>query len=118
MLGVTDLRALVEQLNCFEGVRKADLREGDWVVVTTRNSTYYIYALGDGAYSVSGGWFDRKGLAPAKTTIAGCTWGGRVIHTGLIAAPGLFLEFGNQVVTTRIQEVRIIRSEEQEQAVN
>jgi hypothetical protein len=29
----------------------------------------------------------------------------------LIAAPGLFLEFGNEVVTTRIQTVHLIRHE-------
>jgi hypothetical protein len=118
MLGVNDLRTLVERLSCFEGVRKSDLSEGDWLVVKTRNSTYYIYALGGGQYSVSGGWFDRKGLAPATTTINGCTWGGRVIHTGLLAARGLFLEFGNQVVTTRIQEVRVMRREDQQQSIN
>jgi hypothetical protein len=115
---IQDLRGLVENLRVFDGVRKSELRQGDWVVVSTRNSTYYIYALGNDLYSVSGGWFDRKGLAPATTTINGCTWGGRVIHTGLVAAPGLFLEFGNQVVTTRIQSVRIIRHDEQPALVN
>jgi hypothetical protein len=42
-------------------------------------------------------------------TINGCTWGGRAIHSELVAARGLFLEFGNQVITTRIQKVQLLR---------
>jgi hypothetical protein len=118
MLGVSDLRSLVEKLSCFGGVRKSDLHQGDWVLVQTRNSTYSIYCLGEDLYSVSGGWFDRKGLAPATTTINGCTFGGHVIHTGMVAARGLFLEFGNKVVTTRIQDIRVIRRDDQPQSVN
>ena len=34
--------------------------------------------------------------------------GGRAIHTGLVAAPGLFLEFTNGVRTTRIQHAWLI----------
>jgi hypothetical protein len=65
-------------------------------------------------YSVSGGWFDREGVSPQKMTINGCTWGGSAINLDLVAAPGLFLEFGNQVLTTRIQHVRVIRREDQQ----
>lgn len=108
------LDALVLDSQRFDSVRKNDLQRGDWVLVTTKNSVYSICVLGDGLYSVAGGWFDRKGLAPATTGINGCTWGGRAIHTGLIAAPGLFLEFGNQVITTRIQQVRVIRNDDQQ----
>ena len=108
-----DLWSLVKMFAGCDGLHKSELQPGDWVVVRTRNSTYSIYVLGNDQYEVSGGWFDRKGLAPATMTINGCTWGGRVIHTGLIAARGLFLEFGNDVVTTRIQEVRLVRREDQ-----
>ena len=41
--------------------------------------------------------------------IAGCTWGGAVIHTRLLAAVGMFLEFDNGVRTTRIREAQLIR---------
>ena len=60
---------------------------------------------------VSGGWFDQRGLSPATTTINGCTWGGSAIKTDLLAGPGLFLEFGNTVVTSRIRIVHVIRAE-------
>ena len=96
----------------LEAVRKRDLRSGDWVFVTTRNSTYSICALGDELYAVSGGWFDRHGLAAKPVSINGCTWGGSAIKHDIVAARGLFLEFGNQVQTTRIQNVRIVRREE------
>jgi hypothetical protein len=69
-------------------------------------------ALGDDRYEISGGWFAQKGLAPAVIAIHGCTFGGRALHTGLLAARGLFLEFGNAVTTTRIREVLLVRREE------
>ncbi len=114
MLGAHSLEALVKQAGRLEGVRKTDLRSGDWVLVTTLNSLYSIYVLGDGNYRVTGGWFDREGKAPATIAINGCTWGGRAIKSDMVAARGLCLEFGNWVITTRIQKIRIVRSPEQE----
>ena len=43
----------------------------------------------------------------------GCTWGGSAIKEDIVAARGLFLEFGNHVITTRIQNVRVIPREQQ-----
>ncbi len=111
---VRTLVAIVAQTSGLEAVRKRDLRSGDWVLITTKNSVYSICVLGGDLYSVSGGWFDREGVSPQKTTINGCTWGGSAINLDLVAAPGLFLEFGNQVMTTRIQHVRVIRREDQQ----
>ena len=37
-----------------------------------------------------------------------CIWGGRAIKVDVVAACGLFLEFGNQLMTTRIQKVDVI----------
>ena len=111
---VRTLGAIVAQTSGLEPVRKRDLSCGDWVLVTTKNSVYSICVLGGALYSVSGGWFDREGVSPQKTTINGCTWGGSAINLDLVAAPGLFLEFGNQVMTTRIQHVRVIRREDQQ----
>lgn len=96
----------------MEGVRKDDLHRGDWVLVTTKNSLYAICVLGDDLYSVSGGWFDRQGLSPATLPINGCTWGGSALKHDIVAGRGLFLEFGNRVLTTRIQQVRVVRSPE------
>ena len=106
------LDAIAAQADRVEGVRRSDVRQGDWVVVDTRNSSYSLYALGDGRYCVSGGWFDRQGVSPATVTINGCTWGGSAIKTDFVAGRGLFLEFGNRVVTTRIRNVRLIRCSE------
>jgi hypothetical protein len=96
----------------LEQVRRRDLRSGDWVLVTTRNSRYTICTLDDDSYLVSGGWFDRKGLSPQKISIHGCTWGGSALKHDIVAARGLFLEFGNRVLTTRIQQVLVIRRAE------
>ena len=83
---------------------------GDTVVVTTRNSTYALCTAGRDRFAVSGGWFERHGGSPQMTQVNGCTWGGSAICHELVAAPGLFLEFGNGVRTTRIHSVRVIHA--------
>ncbi len=66
------LGAIIEQADELEEVHKKELYFGDCVLVTTENSTYSIHVIGDGLYYVSGGWFDREGWSPLRTTIAGC----------------------------------------------
>ena len=111
MFSTRTLNQLTRLAPRLGGIRRSDLRFGDGVVVRTRNSCYSIVCLGDGRYRVSGGWFDKMGVSPVTTTINGCTWGGTAIHTDLVAGRGLFLEFGNNVLTTRIQQVRVVRPE-------
>jgi len=110
-LGVRTLDAIVRHGGEVEAVRKEDLGLGDWIVVETRNSSYTLMVLGDNVFAVSGGWFDRQGLSPMRIAVNGCTWGGTAIKHDIIAAPGLFLEFANQVKTTRIRRVRVVRNE-------
>ena len=105
------LGGIVEYVDQFDAVYKQQLQFGDCVQVRTLNSTYSIQVLGDDLYSVSGGWFDHEGLSPFKTTVNGCTWGGRAIKIDVVAACGLHLEFGNQLITTRIQKVDVVRYE-------
>jgi hypothetical protein len=111
---VRTLDAIVARADWGGSVRRSDLRTGDWLVITTKNSVYSICVLGEGLYSVSGGWFDRQGLSPLQTTINGCTWGGSAIRDDIVAAPGLCVEFGNQVMTSRVRQVRIIRGGERQ----
>ena len=92
-----------------DAVCKGDLQFGDRVIVTTRNSVYTLCTLGGDSFAVSGGWFDRNGDAPTTVTVAGCTYGGSMIRQDVVAARGLFLEFGNRVSTTRIRGVRVVR---------
>ena len=108
--------ALSRTLGCLtrctaetDSLRERDLAVGDWVLVRTRNSLYVLGFLGGGAYQVSGGWFDRHGSGPAVVRVNGCTWGGHAILTGMVAAPGMFIEFDNGLGTTRIQGVRLLR---------
>ncbi|MBI3448622.1 MAG: hypothetical protein HY049_06885 [Acidobacteria bacterium] len=109
--GGASLESLIERARMSEGVRRADLQAGDRLVVQTKNSAYSILVLGDGRYVVSGGWFDRKGVSPATVTINGCTFGTRAILTDLVAGRGLFIEFGNNVVTTRIRSFKVLRTD-------
>jgi hypothetical protein len=105
------LEAIVTRAEALNAVPKSDLEFGALVLVTTAHSTYSIYALEGGRYSVSGGWFDRYGLSPMETEIMGCTWGGSVIKVDIMAACGLHLEFGNGVVTSAIRKLEVIRCE-------
>ena len=106
------VNAILDQSRFSRAVQKSELRRGDRVFVATENSIYWIHVLGDFTYRVQGGWFDRHGLSPIRLSISGCTWGGSVIKHDIVAAPGLRLEFGNRVVTSRIREVRVIRGGE------
>ena len=103
------LGAVVQHAGLAHAVRKDDLQFGDRVIVRTRNSIYSLWSLGGDEFAVSGGWFDRNGPSPRKVTVNGCTYGGSMIRFDVVAAPGLFLEFGNSVATTRIKEVRVER---------
>jgi hypothetical protein len=110
--GVRTLHAITEHSRHAPAVRRDDLAPGDRLLVTTRNSVYTLLALGDGEFVVQGGWFDRNGASPATLGINGCTYGGTAIRSDVVAARGLFLEFANQVVTTRIASVRLARRTE------
>ena len=92
----------------LQAVRASDLEVGDTLVVQTRNSTYLLTPTLDGRFHVRGGWFERQGRFAAALTVAGCSWGGSAIASAILAAPGLFLEFGNGLRTTRIQRIELI----------
>ena len=106
---VATLDRLVEHADGIDGVWAEDVQTGDWIMVRTRNSVYSIAPLGRGRFHVTGGWFASRSAGEQDVRIAGCTWGGAAIHTRLVAAVGMFLEFDNGVRTTRIQDVRLIR---------
>ena len=95
----------------IQGVRTSDLCAGDWVIVRTKNSVYSLTALGEGRFTAIGGWFATSGGGADGTPVRinGCTWGGHAIATNIVAAPGMCIEFGNGVRTTRVREVQLIR---------
>ena len=107
------LSAIIDNIDRLEAVYKGDLELGDQLVVTTRNSTYFIHVFEESLYTVIGGWFDLHGLSPINIAINGCTWGGHAIKQDLLAACGLHLEFENNVVTSRIMQFQIIRRREE-----
>ncbi len=102
------LENLVAVAEGSQAVRRRDLATGERVIVFTRNSVYSLTARDDGAFDVSGGWFQRKGIEKTTLQVAGCTAGGHALFTEHIAAPGLFMEFANTLRTTRIRAVQRI----------
>ena len=99
---------LTEAAGAVGGVRRRELDPGDRVIVSTRTSVYSLIARTDGAFDVSGGWFEREGAGSTTVEILGCTAGGHALFTDHIAAPGLFMEFADGLRTTRIRTVRRI----------
>ena len=103
------LAGILDHARSDDVIRKTDLGWGDRVIVRTRNSVYSLWALGGDTFAVSGGWFDKQATQPSTVNVNGCTYGGSVIRHDVVAGTGLFLEFGNSVSTTRIQDVRVER---------
>ena len=111
MNAVVPLAALIAVADTLAGVRRGDLAPGERLVVATRNSIYSLLALAGGRFLVSGGWLARGGHGERTLAVSGCTLGGRALLTDMVAAPGLFLEFGDGTATTRIRSVRRIPPE-------
>jgi hypothetical protein len=109
-LGWTGLPPASRRPQPTDVVRRSDLSWGDSLFVSTKNSIYCINPAIRGWF-VWGGWFERHGDVPAIVGINGCTWGGSVLHSDILAAPGLFLEFANGVTTTRIRHVHLLSSQ-------
>lgn len=107
------LQKMVNRIIYKEQIYKKDLRFGDLVAITTQNSKYYIYVLESESYLTMGGWFDHKKLSPVEMKVKGCTWGGSIIKTDIIAACGLHLEFDNGLRTSVIQKVAVCRGNSQ-----
>jgi hypothetical protein len=112
------LEAITNHARILKEVRKKDLVAGDRVMVTTKNSLYTLWVLGDTQFLVWGGWFDRQGTSPQRVSINGCTWGGSAIKLDIIAALGLRLEFGNRLLTTPIRHFRLIRAAHAQSTLN
>jgi hypothetical protein len=109
------LDRIVAHAQQIDGIWAHEIEAGDWVVVRTRNSVYSLAAIGDGTFQVAGGWFAAEQRDNVRVRVVGCTWGGSAIHTALVAAPGMCVEFDNGVRTTRIREARLIRGTHQRQ---
>ncbi|MBK7377954.1 MAG: hypothetical protein IPJ03_02940 [Ignavibacteriales bacterium] len=99
------LSDIVEKSETLSQIHKSNLKAGDTIILKTANSVYMIKVLEEKQYTVSGGWFDKNNLSPVTTTINGCTWGGSIIKNDIVAACGLHLEFGNKIVTSRINKI-------------
>jgi len=104
------LTDIVEESESLNQIHKSNLKVGDTVILKTINSVYLVKVQEQDKYTVSGGWFDKNNLSPVTTTINGCTWGGSIIKTDIVAACGLHLEFGNKIVTSRINKIFHISS--------
>lgn len=83
----------------------------DCLLIKTYNSSYMLKKVDDKNFEISGGWFDKKGLSPSRMIIRGCTWGGSIIHIDMLAAIGLRVEFGNNVITSPVKQIIVIKAQ-------
>ncbi len=97
------LGSFVDAAGRSRAIGRAMVAPGDMLLVRTRNSLYFIRCDPDGQYLVSGGWFARTGKGAMRMTIAGCTAGGSMIWSDVIAACGFCIEFGNRLITSAVQ---------------
>ena len=104
------LEHIIKSDDLLKQVYKKHLNLGDYIIVKTTNSVYKICKQNDFMFEVQGGWFDKEGLSPALLTIRGCTLGGSSIQHRIIAACGLCLEFGNNLVTSPIQKIVVVKA--------
>ena len=105
---------LVSAADDMRAVRRRDLAVGDRLIVSTRNSIYSLTLAADGRFVVEGGIFSREGGGARTLGVNGCTAGGHALFTGIVGAPGLFLEYSDGTRTTRIRTVRHRRSHDPE----
>ena len=105
-----NLNRVVEYSEEIKHISKDHFNQWDCLLVRTQNSLYTIRQTDEQLYEVSGGWFDKQGLSPTKMIIRGCTWGGSIIHINLLAACGLCLEFGNNVITSPVIQIVVIKA--------
>jgi hypothetical protein len=91
-------------------VTRQEVLPGDSIMVRTQNSVYALRLGDDGAFSVSGGWFRRKGRENIRLTITGCSLGGNMIRVDTIVACGLSIEFGNRLVTSPVRSFFVLRN--------
>jgi hypothetical protein len=105
-----NLEKIVSRMDSVQHVPRESLQQGDLIYIKTLNSVYTIRKTENNLYEVSGGWFDRKGMSPATMTIRGCSWGGSIINISMVAACGLYLEFGNNLITSPIREIIVVKS--------
>ena len=100
---------LVDRLDRLPTIGKKDLMSGDQLTITTENSIYSFLVLENFRYIVHGGWFDRNVADPVPIAVNGCTFGGSMIMTDIVAGIGLHVEFANGVVTSPVCAAGILR---------
>ncbi len=109
-LGI-NLDKIVQSTEKLKHVSKASFNLWDYLFVKTRNSLYTIRKIEDTYFEVSGGWFDKKGLSPSRLMIRGCSYGGSTLHINMLAACGLRMEFGNNLITSPVNQIIVIKAE-------
>jgi hypothetical protein len=104
------MNLIVEENDHLKHVTKNELKPGDFIFVKTCNSLYKICKAEDGLYGISGDWFDPNSIYPYRLTIRGCSWCGSIIIISMTAAIGLCPEFSNNLVTSPVRKIILIKS--------
>ncbi len=103
-----DLEYFIKNFSNNPQIFIPDLPKDTVIYMFTKNSTYTIKVVEpfEAQVIVSGGYFKRKNLEPYLTHINGSTMGGSMIYLHKLVE-GLFCEFENNVITSRIKKIFI-----------
>jgi hypothetical protein len=100
----------IEQSERDGGIWIRDLKSGDRVLITTRNSVYSLVKTSEKEYTIEG--HPQFCPTPVTVQIAGSTWGGSMLKMGWIGV-GMHLEFRvphfGTLTTSRIKSVEIVK---------
>ncbi len=98
------------QFEKVDRITKSEVSAGDHITIETNNSQYHLRSLGDNLFSVKGGWFDQDNDEPsAGVGIKCCGLGGELADDDLIAALGEQLQFSNNITTSRVRRIKLLR---------
>ncbi|MCS7054388.1 MAG: hypothetical protein NZM09_11760 [Ignavibacterium sp.] len=105
---IFDIESLIDKFKNKPKVFIKELPVGTIIYLETENSTYKLEVIDPNECCVlaSGGYFQRKNIEPAKTYIIGSTFGGSMIFKDQLIE-GLFCEFYNNIITSRIKRIFI-----------
>ena len=97
-----------QQFETVHNLPKSDVLPGDRIIVETRNSEYHLQVLSDNLFAITGGWFGED--EPSRLSIVYCTRTDSFINTELIAGVGMQIRFSNDLSTSQVVRIRVLRT--------
>lgn len=89
----------------IQQVRREQLKPNDKLFVKTINSEYKIEVIDHARFSISGGWFDKRGISPFYGSIEGVTWGWGDLISDIVVQTGMRIKFKDGPTTSHVKSI-------------